>query len=453
MNITVATVLMADNMFSHVHTRGIVLKDWNTLVISNNTFKRVEHEAFTSPALPSVSRPGGPGEDYLIVTEEPAKIHEFNFTRNIIMDVPHYETAFDFPVGDDSKVLIDSNFFLFDCHCNMSRVQSIMSGGKSAMFDTGMCNVDDNLSKCFKLPLGFINMWNFTESICKVHETILCEIQKDEADQQNVPSITSAVDISFDDVEMEKQILTSLFAIILIGMLVVTVVSAMMFVGRKGYCAKARRFLLPSTNSLVDHLTRMFSSTGVTPAVSVSRLSVHEYAELQRKLEEAKTAEDDEYPLEDKATQTLPEELTQELLQSLKEKLNDPENYSEARDMIEHLYDLIKVEENCNKNYQESTCVIIDEDDAVYDIIRPKRFALRAGKPEVVSTGTRAPSPDKLLPYSKKPLVVSDYMEPRDRKVHTYSEIPPRPDLLPGPHVTTSISMANRPLPAEPTQL
>ncbi|KAF6200674.1 hypothetical protein GE061_005117 [Apolygus lucorum] len=457
MNITVATVLMADNMFSHVHSHGIVLKDWNTLTISNNTFKRVEREAFTSPsAPPAASRPGGPAEDYLVVTEEPAKTHEFNFTRNIIVEV--HDSAFDFGVNDDSKVLIDNNFFIFNCHCNMDNVGLLISGGKAAMFDTGLCSVDETLSKCFQLPMGFVNMYNFTENVCKVHGSIVCEeVQRDAEDAPDEPSITSAVDIPYDDVEREKQILTSLFAIILVGMLVVMIVSAMMWVGRKGYCAKARRFLLPSTNSLVDHLTRMFSSSGVTPAVSVSRLSVHEYAELQRKMEEAKNLEEDDGTLEDKATQTLPEELTQELLQSLKEKLNDPENYSEARDMIEHLYDLIKVEENCNKNYRDSTCVTIEEPehgDNLYDVIRPKRPPQsRTGKPELVSQGTRAPSPDKLLPYSKKPTIVSDYMEPRDRKVHTYSEIPPRPDLLPGPHVSTSVSMANRPLPAEPTQL
>ncbi|CAB0013853.1 unnamed protein product [Nesidiocoris tenuis] len=460
LNITVATVLMADNMFSHVHTRGVTLKEWNTLVISNNTFKRVEHDAFTSPSLPlAASRPGGPAEDYLVVTEEPTKAHEFNFTRNIMIEI--HESAFNFPVGDDSKVLIDNNFFIFNCHCEMYQVQSLMSGGKAAMFDTGMCSIDETLSKCFQLPLGFVNMLNFTENICKVHGNIVCEeVQRDAAVPPNVPSITSAVDTTFDDVARERQILTSLFAIMLVGVLVVTIVSAAMWVGRKGYCAKARRFLLPSTNSFVDHLTRIFSDGGDTPTVSVSRLSVHEYAELQRKMEEAKTLEDDDYPLEDKATQTLPEELTQELLQSLKEKLNDPENYSEARDMIEHLYDLIKVEENCNKNNRESTCINVEDVetvDNVYDVIRPKRPAhpRTNTKPELVTQGTRAPSPDKLLPYSKRPMIVSDYMEPRDRKVHTYSEIPARPDLLPpaASQITTSISMANRPLPAEPTQL
>lgn len=48
-------------------------------------------------------------------------------------------------------------------------------------------------------------------------------------------------------------------------------------------------------------------------------------------------------PTEDKWTQTLPEELTQELIESLRERLEDPENFSDAVNMIEQLYSLIKV--------------------------------------------------------------------------------------------------------------
>ncbi|XP_014261496.1 uncharacterized protein LOC106673769 [Cimex lectularius] len=460
-NVTLATATITDNMFSRVHSKGVVLKQWSSLTISNNTFKKVESEAFITPSN---------GPKAFLVGDESLKTPEFNFTGNILFHIS--ESAFDFSLNSEHVVNIENNFFQFKCDCEMSiSAGGIMVGVLSEVYDTGLCWIDTTLSRCLQLPEGFANMRNFTEGICKSRESLHCEeVQHDAAVPPQVTSIISAVDKGMIDnleAERERRIIGSIFAIAVVGMLVVMILSVLTWIGRKGYCTKARRYLLPSTNSLVAGLTRMFSSGGVTPAASISRLSVHEYAELQRKMEEGKApSEEPEVPQEDKATQTLPEELTQELLQSLKEKLNDPENYSEARDMIEHLYDLIKVEENCNRNLRESVSMERENDkDNVYDVIRPKR-SVRAKK-EVVSIGTRAPSPDKLQPYTKRSAtLVTDYMEPRDRKVHTYSELPPRPDLLPTAadpigipatlhhvYVELPTSMANRPLPAEPTQL
>ncbi|KAK9499498.1 hypothetical protein O3M35_002527 [Rhynocoris fuscipes] len=501
MNVTVASVTLVNNSFTKIHSNGISFTQWSSLSLVNNTFRKIDTEAFVAPLASSANTKNvadlAPGQHSLI------RMPEFNFTGNFMHEIA--DSAFDFSIADDCNIVIDNNFFFFKCHCNMSgRVKAIMTGKESLVYETGYCSVDRTLSKCFHLPEGFVKMWNFTEQICATNERILCE-EVQQRDAAVIPPrsvsgvITSAVvpglhgNSNENDISREKRLLFTVLALVALSALIVTTLTGLMWICRKGYCSKARRLILPSTNSLIDYISRMFSNGGVTPAGSISRLSVHEYAELQRKMEEAKVDEElgvvlaattaEDIPLEDKATQTLPEELTQELLQSLKEKLNDPENYGEARDMIEHLYDLIKVEENCNRNYRESTAINVDEldrEENVYDVIRPKRYSPPKSKKEVVSIGTRAPSPDKLLPYTKRGIInsgcatmVADYMEPRDRKVHTYSELPHRPDLLQPALANTTITsdynepsdtkvhlytevpahvrLANRPLPAHPS--
>lgn len=461
-NVTVAIASISDNIFNRLLSRAMILKQWDRLSINNNTFKKLDPYAFSSEGLISKAAP------------------IINFSKNNLYDNP--TNAFDFHVNNELNYSIGNNFFNFKCRCDMAIPLKAMIKPYSVsevLFRNGLCDVDHSLSKCFDLPEGFYNMLNFTERICSVNEVILCEeIQRDAAVPPQLPGISSAVDTMFENnVGRERKILGSIFIIALCAMVIMMIISAVMWIGRNGYCTKARVFLLPSTNSYIGCITRFFSGSGMTPtgsAHSISRLSIHEYAELQRKIGEAK--EEEEIPLEDKATQTLPEELTQELLQSLQEKLNDPENYSEARNMIEHLYDLIKVEESCNKNYKDSASINLDdldkENENVYDVIVPKKKTISREKKETVSTGTRAPSPDKLLPYTvygetrKLQPAVCDYMEPKDRQVHTYTELPNR---TPGPtsvvcdygeptdtrvhfytELPAKIKMANRPLPSKP---
>lgn len=467
-NMTVANVAINYNIFNFVHTKAFTLKQWDSLSINNNTFKELEPDAFSSQGH--------------MKTKPPV----INFTRNNLMKIP--SNAFDFEVNDELNPSIDSNFFHFKCYCDMSK--SVMRMVKPShlsisLYQTGLCAVDHRMSKCYDLPEGFWSMSNYTDEVCSADEFILCEeIQRDAAIPP-LPGITSAVDIEYeDDIEQDRRILGSIFIVVLLGMLIMMVLSTFMWIGRNGYCTKARILMFPSTNSFVSYLTRLFSGGGMTPtgsAHSISRLSIHEYAELQRNIGEAKKAraEEEEIPLEDKATQTLPEELTQELLQSLQEKLNDPENYSEARNMIEHLYDLIKVEESCNKNYKDSHSINIEDLDKdqenLYDVIVPKRkMSTPRNRKNMVSQGTRAPSPDKLLPYpiygetKRLQPAVSDYMEPKDRQVHTYTELPNN-RVPPGQasvvcdygepndtrvHLYTelpaNVKMANRPLPSKP---
>ncbi|KAG8222417.1 hypothetical protein J437_LFUL004876 [Ladona fulva] len=247
---------------------------------------------------------------------------------------------------------------------------------------------------------------------------------------------------------------------------------------------------------------------GISGADSITRLSVEGYNEMkEREAEEKLTlgkrsvlsrsldgsglllgdddeSEGEEIEREDKATQTMPEELTHELLMALREKLDDPENYSEARDMIEHLYDIIKVEEEREleekrkEALRKAQAVATDDEDEddddeenLYDVIQPwpqsgsdvkvSRRRRRRENATYNSVGTRAPSPDKLEPVlttsasmaslasiasivsplgspmpqrgvsrserKRRPAPkapVCEYVEPKDRTQHLYTELP-----------------------------
>lgn len=454
MNITVAKATFSNNVFEKILSRGFVLKYWNRIIMVDNTFHWLEADAMNMPfeSLPGVST------------------YEFSFAGN---EVDKFNPgALRFAVeaiegGAGIRAKLTDNRFTQICHCNLiSWVQKMVTTEKEAVdeiFNTSSCTVDSVLARCFNVPQGFLNMRNYTELVCGSGDVIVCEETRQGESAVSVVRSGSADD---SEVEREKKMLGLIFIVVVCAMVVILVITGILWLRRNGYCLQARIMLLPTTTSLLTMFSTLFQGIGtggLVAARSISRLSMHEYTELQQQQQQKQrqgllvTTDDnisegevEQVPYEDKWTQTLPEELTQELLQSLREKLDDPENYSEARDMIEHLYDLIKVEECCNNNNMPSTSRIIEEyadedDDNLYDVIEapsppPSRLRHKPKTTTTCSVGTRAPSPDKLLPYAqvrrnRQPAVVCEYVEPRDREQHLYTELPgggaPSPTTLP----------------------
>lgn len=406
------------------------------MIVENNTFKHMRSNAIqcawnTASDIESKRSPP-----------------TFTFVKNFLVDVETDVLAFS--SVNELDVTIDNNFFMQTClceiHSKLNEIMNVTDQMLETFYDTSMCHLDSFFARCFSLPVGYINMHNFSDLVCGANK-IKCEevIQSDAAIPPHIPGLTSDILHERRGLDRERRVIFSIFVFVICGMTVMMLFSGFMWLRRNGYCTKARLLLLPSTNSLLNIVTRLITrSRGTTgSAHSISRTSIHEYAELhgQKGIE----ISEDEVELEDKATQTLPEELTQELLQSLRDKLDDPENYSEARDMIEHLYDLIKVEESCNQNYQTSVNLDIEDERVggnVYDVIQPtakvKTNKVPRGKKSLVSVGTRAPSPDKLLPITlsngepkKRPAIICEYIEPKDKQPHLYAELPEVPPLEP----------------------
>lgn len=440
MNITVAKATFSNNVFEKILSQGFVLKYWNRIVMIDNTFQWLEADAMNMPfeSLPGVTT------------------YEFSFAGN---EVDKFDPgALRFAVeaiegGAGIRTRLTDNRFTQICHCNLiSWMKKMVKSEKEALyeiFNTSSCTVDSVLARCFNVPQGFVNMRNYTELVCGSGEVIVCE---EVSQGESAVSVVRNSSTDNSEVDHEKKVLGLIFIVVVCAMTIILVITGILWLRRNGYCLQARIILLPTTMSCLTMFSTFFQgigTRGLVTARSISRLSMHEYTELQQQQKQRQgllvitddnisEGENELVPCEDKWTQTLPEELTQELLQSLREKLDDPENYSEARDMIEHLYDLIKVEESCNNNNMPSTSRNIeeydDEDDNLYDVIQAPspplpRLRQDRSRKTTCSVGTRAPSPDKLLPYAqvrrnRQPAVVCEYVEPQDREQHLYTELP-----------------------------
>lgn len=142
----------------------------------------------------------------------------------------------------------------------------------------------------------------------------------------------------------ERGVITTVVLLVLCGFGAVCAVSAVTWLNARGYFIKLRSLLTSSGTGEDggrgggdDGLARTVSAHSLSP------ISVHEYAKIQPQSTVVQMI-----AYQDRSTQTTPEELTYEMIQELRDKLDDPEDYAEARIMIEHLYDLIHVEETGN---------------------------------------------------------------------------------------------------------
>lgn len=232
--------------------------------------------------------------------------------------------------------------------------------------------------------------------------------------------------------DRDKKVIGIVIVTCLGCVVIVMLISFIRWMRRKGYCINVKNLLISSNSSCGNFCERIcISTTGLDNARSISRLSVNEYSErhclneptrVQDIMQES-NMHDELVPTEDKTTQTLPEELTKELLENLKERLESPENCTEARETIEHLYELTKLEENRNALVPK----LIKVEENIYELpFQNTTPRIGKNKKQMVSIGTRTPSLDKLTPlspYNRQTALVHEYFEPKDLAVHLYAEI------------------------------
>lgn len=473
--VNTAAMKLSKNTFRKIRRQAFEIHEWNSIIIEDNRFEKLEPESFSSP-FSNLTRIR----------------NVFHFIDNVLSETKVDTLSF-IPNEPGLDVRVDGNKFEEPCHCHLERWVSQRSPSKGdVLYETSFCLVSDLLSRCYNLEKGYMRMKNYTRDICGSNNQVVCE----ESIRSYRPDIFTELDLE----NTEKTVLSVIFLGVICSVGIMLLVLSVMWMKEKGACGRMRKYLSPF--SFFGMFSRMFNSSNLVTTASISRINIHEYAEIQNQIniQQKQTIipieEEEEEELivyEDKATQTLPEELTQELLQSLREKLDDPDNYNEARDMIEHLYDLIKVEESCNNNNASPRTSFLFEDEEeeqepeqepdngnIYDVIPPRRQPTRKNsKPKrknlnVTSIGTRAPSPDKLLPINYNinkpaPTIINEYCQPRDRRSNEYCELPGAesimPDIITGKpfNCLKSISkhvyaepiastMLNRPLPNKPDQ-
>nr|CAD7431360.1 unnamed protein product [Timema monikensis] len=407
-NITVASARFTDNIFDNIRTGGVTLKNWNRVRIDDNTFRSLEHDPFIIPFQPLSG----------------VKSYELSFSANDILDFGPGALRFTAELSSSGlpalSIRLLDNRFSKPCRCDLvSWVHEVIvgeRGSSSELYNSSFCAVDALLARCFKVPEGQISMRNFTELVCGSEEAIVCE----ERSRKDPVFMDGSLGDSFEERtgQGEESFRTDLRHS---GVLHPSDIA-----GDHGAVAQEGRSSGTGTVNAAALDVETVSGGGTSRGHIRHKTF---YARVRRIAAGTAVEETETTACEDRWTQTLPEELTQELLQSLREKLDDPEKYSEARDMIEHLYDLIKVEESCHNNNTPSTSRVDpgeERDENLYDVILP----VLGPKKATCSVGTRAPSPDKLLPLAsyaeqrrRVPTLMTEYLEPQDREHHVYTEL------------------------------
>lgn len=462
-----ATVTFNNNEFHNLKTNAIVLRQWNKISINHNLFIQLEKDAISAG---------------VVATRAPNL--EFSFTGNRVNKSAPGSLRFASVSQRVNSAHVGSNYFEEPCSCLLDEWMRKVTGSNTStawMMDSSYCIAGEWLERCFKIPQGYLSMRNYTSVICRPDGDITCKepsakpqpsVSPPSVGPHIYPRQNSYFDVEMSDTEQlerEKRIIMVICIAAVFAVVAIILTSGVIYMRRRGVCPKLTSG--PLMNIASSWLSPSSGMTAATSARSISRMSVHEYAGLRpetRVLQvdppETIVLEDDTLDpeayayTENKATQTLPEELTEEYLRDLRERLNDPDNYSQARDMIEHLYDLIKVEESCNNNNDRGV-TSNHEDENAYDVIGPRTRRQRVNKKACVNVGTRVPSLERLMPANPRARPpIAEYTEPRDQRTveqnHLYAELPgdetvPSTSRLTQPVLATLAGRAPLPLPPD----
>lgn len=406
-NSTVANTIISDNEIEHFHTAAFSLSNWNRIVVDDNIIKYLHPDFLEVPINPD--------------------IYEFSFTDNEIYNV--HDGAMSFIPALTKYLDFDNNFFNETCHCDISTwLEGVFkTGDVNFVMDTSYCVVTGLLSKCFQLQIGLINMQNFTELACEAGDTIVCEPYVGDT---KIIDTTSKMLLDDDEDSGNSGLilgltLGALLILAISGTIVILLIRGGLWLKRKGYFRNMRYNHNESSNDEENTIV---------------------------------TVDHNDDKLE------LPEELTPELLQTLRERLEDPQTHNEAREMIEKLYDMFIVDESyTNNNRQDEEAHLYEE---LGNLQTQQQHHQEIGSQDRLDTSEGAMSFLKLIEerlnlqpidadVEKKPALAGDYSEPTDAAVHLYSELKQNrgdTDSVKKNSVKSggSATMAFRPLPDKP---
>ncbi|XP_026810755.1 uncharacterized protein LOC113552205 [Rhopalosiphum maidis] len=449
--VAVATKLtLYNNTFKRVDSRGFVLHNLHTVLVHDNTFNHTGNEAFyestaSSPEMKSSTR-------------SVLRISDNNFLQSVAdgkwLPAIRLQRA-------ASEMNITGNTFNGSCGCVPWQFVAVTVAAtdddRNAEFaDQNYFRVNKVEAECANLTgaeLDRLRISDFTEAAgCDRDDGAafdVCVRDREAATQvSGVGRFPSLGDVLSPTAE--RGVITTVVLLVLCGFGAVCAVSAVTWLNARGYFIKLRSLLTPNSGAGGGGGS---TACRTMSAHSLSRVSVHEYAELQRlKLGGGSICGRGSdvgavrvIVYQDKGTQTVPEELTHEMLQNLRDKLDDPDDYAEARGIIEHLYDLIRVEETCcsggggggGGSWYSTGGRGLDD---MTSTVTTKSVTADDGQPrDMKSVGTGAPSLDRLRapkikmigsagaeaaghqhtrrpqpPPSPSPSINSDYVDPVD---------------------------------------
>lgn len=397
---TVAKVEMTGNEIFNFSPGAVIIQNWNRIVMDQNIIRNL-HLDFILPSSGS-------------------EVELFSFKGNAIYNAMEGSLSFVQKV-DNAKLIFDDNFFNLSCGCDLSEwVFKVTNSTPDYITDTSFCTVDESLSQCFSLPVGIINMRNFTEITC--FNNTVCEPYNGET-----KTINTTGRIFADEDHPEKRtwlivivVVISLFILVLLGTFVALMIRGSRWLKRKGYFRN---------NYYNNNQSNEEENTIVTVETENEKLEI-------------------------------PEELTMEFLHELSRRLDDPNTHQDASEMIERLYEMFIVDESYENNNREEEAHLYEELGNLNLQIPPPPYEEQSSvaiQPSASPRGILKLMEEKFsndLPQnaktgSTKTILTSDYSEPLDKDVHLYSELRQK-DEAKKESLRSNGSMTMRPLPDKP---
>ncbi|KAF5306443.1 hypothetical protein FQR65_LT07355 [Abscondita terminalis] len=384
--LTVAKAIITDNEIGTFHSKGFILNNWNRINMDNNIIKRASSFFLEVPYNPDIQHV------------------EFTFIGNEIYKIEPNGLSF-MPDLQYTvlKLKFDNNFFNQTCYCDIDKwVLELLgnSGSSTLVLNSSFCTIDAVLARCFELQEGLINMRNFTQLLCGLEESIKCEPYSGETKVLDTTTIIDTEEVADSNSGLILGlVLGALVVISVSGTIVILLIRGGLWLKRKGYCMRFRNL-----HYRADHPTPEEEGTIVA-------------IESRDKLD-------------------VPEELTPEILQRLREQLEDPTTHDDAREMIERLYELfITGDSYTNNNRQDEEAHLYEELGNLQNphleqekrLSEPEPFGFLRMMEEKYNTTA-------LAILGNKPALADEYSEPTDAAVHLYSELQNKADEISEPN-------------------
>ncbi|RZC41897.1 uncharacterized protein BDFB_008920, partial [Asbolus verrucosus] len=405
-NSTVAKADIVGNNIVNFYSFGFVFQNWNRIVLEQNVIKFLH-------------------ANFLLAPVNPDNVVEFSYVGNDVFNVKPGALSF-VPDLEDRVFTFKNNFFNQTCHCAIEEwIVELTTAKVSSKFkqilNNTFCTVNNLLSQCFELPVGVINLQNFTELVCNTkNDTIICEPYKGET------KIVNTTSMIFADNDPPAQTswltliisLTSVLVLVVIATFVVMLIRGSRWLKRKGYFRKIQ------------------------------------YSQNEHSNEEENTIE----TVDESDKLDISEDLTMEMLQDLSKRLDDPNTHQEASEMIEQLYQKYIRNNGPENNNQQ------DEEAHLYEELGNLQLNRVEHDPNKQQNGPRSilrlmeekfnTQFEEIDADEARPALIGEYSEPSDAAIHLYSELKQNKDSesenKDSLRSRGSGSMAFRPLPDKP---
>lgn len=431
---TVAEVRLIDNQINSFQRQGFGFNYWNTIEIENNIIDKLYVNFI----------------DIDTKNYDSQMNRKFVFKSNEINQIQ--QNTFNFMPDLKGNLVFDDNLFTQLCNCSLvSWFEKLFNSTYIDDFiNSSYCTIDRELSKCFNISDEVLKMPQFLQKACQ--NNVEC-LPQDDAYKSNEVWLDNE-DIIAKSRRTWLILIVGTAILLLLGLLatfVVLLIRGSRWLKRKGYFRNIHyRHEEPSNDE---------ENTIVTVDMDNEKLEI-------------------------------PEELTQEFLEILKKRLENPDTQQEATEMIERLYEMFIIDDNYGNNHN-----LAEEDPHLYEELGnlnrqippppykeesppplPAACAGNAGYSGGLYGGSIAEGMDGARDILKimenklnfqttgdgdnidlreiKPQLNGDYSEPSDAAEHLYSELKNKCDKSDRANTSeyASNNMALRPLPDKPAK-